>query len=38
VNAIPAGLEVLDLEGRKRELRSLATDRPVLVAFLRHFG
>jgi hypothetical protein len=38
VDTIPAGLSVLDLEGEPRELRALATDRPVVLAFLRHFG
>lgn len=38
VEQLPAGLTVLDLDGQARELRSLASDRPVVVAFLRHFG
>ena len=38
VDTIPAGLTVLDLEGSPRELVSLPAERPLLVAFLRHFG
>ena len=35
---LPAGLTVLDGDGRAVSLASLADGRPVLVAFLRHFG
>ena len=35
---LPAGLTALDLVGRPVELASLAAERPVLFAFLRHFG
>ncbi len=35
---LPAGLTALDLKGRPVELASLAAERPVFFAFLRHFG
>ena len=38
IQILPAGLTALDLEGRPVELASLAAERPVLFAFLRHFG
>jgi hypothetical protein len=30
--------EVLDLEGRPVKLGTLWAERPVVIAFLRHFG
>jgi hypothetical protein len=33
-----AALTVLDMEGRPVPLRSLWTDRPAVLVFLRHFG
>jgi len=38
VETIPEGLSVLDLDGVERDLRSLPAEKPLLVAFLRHFG
>ena len=35
---LPAGLTVLDLDSEARELRALPEGRPVVIAFLRHFG
>jgi hypothetical protein len=35
---LPRGLRALDLEGRPVELVEIAAERPVLFAFLRHFG
>ncbi len=31
-------LTVLDTEGHEVKLRDLAADRPLLLAYLRHFG
>jgi len=31
-------LEVLDLDGGKHELAQLWAERPVVLAFVRHFG
>jgi len=36
--SLPPGLTALDLDGRPVELASFAATRPVLIAFLRHFG
>jgi hypothetical protein len=35
---LPGGLTALDQEGREVKLATLADERPVLLAFLRHFG
>ena len=32
------GLEVLDVKGATVELAALWRDRPVVLAFVRHFG
>jgi len=36
--SLPPGLTALDLDGRPVKLASFAATRPVLIAFLRHFG
>ena len=38
VGKAAAAAEVEDLEGRRHRLDSLWTERPVVLAFLRHFG
>jgi hypothetical protein len=30
--------KILDTDGREVSLRALADDRPLLVAYIRHFG
>ncbi len=40
-NTIPEGfaaIEVVDAEGRPRQLGEVWTDRPAILLFLRHFG
>lgn len=32
------GAKVTDLDGREVELASLWEDRPIVLAFVRHFG
>jgi hypothetical protein len=38
VTRLPAGLVAFDLDGRPVKLVDLAAERPVVLAFLRHFG
>jgi hypothetical protein len=35
---IPSELTMLDLAGRAARVLDLVGDRPVMLAFLRHFG